>query len=89
MAGAEGCLHEEGTTHMPAYQQKVTPLFRDSPDVFLCRRTIESLQQENTQLKERLTLQLERLAALQQKIKPYDGNCRVSLNRGSDRSSIS
>jgi hypothetical protein len=32
--------------------------------VFLCQRTIKSLQQENAQLKERLAHQLDRLAAI-------------------------
>jgi predicted nuclease with TOPRIM domain len=44
-------------------------VLRDSPDVELCHRTIKSLEQENAQLKERLTLQLDSLAALQRKIK--------------------
>jgi hypothetical protein len=70
MDAAEGCLHEEGTTHMPAYQQKVTPLFREPSDVFLCQRTIKSLQQENAQLKERLALQLDSLVAIKGDLHP-------------------
>jgi len=49
---------------MPAYQQKIAPLFREPPDVFLCKREIKSLERENAWLKEHLAHQLDRLAAI-------------------------
>jgi hypothetical protein len=44
--------------------QEIAAHHREPPDVFLCQRTIKSLQQENAQLKERLAHQLDRLAAI-------------------------
>ena len=64
---------------MPAYQQKVTPPFREPPDVLLCQRTIKSLQQENAQLKERLELQLDRLAALLKRDRESDGLSHAAI----------
>jgi hypothetical protein len=49
---------------LPAYQQKIAPLFREPPDVFLCKREIKSLERENAWLKEHLAHQLDRLAAI-------------------------
>jgi len=60
MDAAESCLHEEGATHMPAFQEKNAPPrplpfpTREPPDVLLLQRTIKSLEQENAWLKERL-----------------------------------
>ena len=44
--------------------QEIAAHHREAPDVFLCQRTIKSLQQENAQLKERLAHQLDRLTAI-------------------------
>jgi len=48
--------------------QQNSPL-REPPDVLLCQRTIRLLQLENAQLNESLTLQLDRLAAIQRQMK--------------------
>jgi hypothetical protein len=39
---------------MKVHQEKIAPVHREPPDVLVCQRTIESLEQENAWLKERL-----------------------------------
>jgi hypothetical protein len=56
-----------------AYQEEIALLRRVPPDVMLCNRIIQSLQEENAQLKGRLILQMAELAAIKLQIKAASG----------------
>jgi hypothetical protein len=56
-----------------AYQEEIALLRREPPDVMLCNRIIQSLQEENAQLKGRIILQMAELAAIKLQIKAVPG----------------
>jgi hypothetical protein len=72
MSFAESLPFIRKETRAMNYHDKFVPqppvVFRDPPDVALCKRKIKALEQENAELKERLALQLDGLPAVLKEI---------------------